>query len=394
MYRTLGVLGGGQLGLMMLRPCIDLGVEVSFLDPNPECSVARFTSKLTVGDFKDYDTVLAFGRTVDVITVEIEHVNVEALEQLESEGKAVHPSPKLLRAIQDKGLQKQFYLDAGIVSPAFTLIENKEELLEFVQGNPSVSASATASPFEKERPIGLPIVQKARTGGYDGQGVQILRSETDLNKAFTTPSVLEDLVDLQTEIGVMVARNEHGEVRVFPPVSMDFDPDLNLVKYVVCPAEINESLNKKCVQLAKSVAQKFELVGIMAVELFVTKSGEVLVNECAPRVHNSGHLTLEGTSISQFEMHVRAVLGLPLPRVIVTHPSVMVNLVGEPGYTGKPQLTNTDEVLNQPGVFLHWYGKTETRPGRKMGHATVVRPTVEEAKAVADEVLEKLKVVA
>ncbi len=369
MHKKLGVLGGGQLGLMMISPCIDLGVEVYFLDPNPECSVQPFTSKLTVGDFNDYETVLAFGRTVDVITVEIEHVNVEALEQLEKEGKEVNPSSKLLRIIQDKGLQKQFYVDAGIVSPAFKLIESVKEITEF------------------------PIVQKMRTGGYDGQGVQILRSESDLNKAFDVPSVLEALVDLEMEIGIMVARNAKGDVQVFPPVSMDFDPELNLVKYVVSPAAIAEELSNKCIQLAQSVAEKFELVGIMAVELFITKKGEVLVNECAPRVHNSGHLTIEGTSISQFEMHIRAVLGLPLPEVHLLDPSVMVNLVGEPKHTGIAQLTNIDEVLAEPGIFLHWYGKTQTRPGRKMAHVTVVRSTIEEAKQVADEVLEKLQVI-
>jgi 5-(carboxyamino)imidazole ribonucleotide synthase len=273
-----------------------------------------------VGDFNDYETVLAFGRTVDVITVEIEHVNVDALAQLEKEGKAVNPSSALLRTIQDKGLQKQFYADQSILSPAFSLIESTSEITKF------------------------PIVQKMRTGGYDGQGVQILKTEADLAKAFDQPSVLEDLVDLEKEIGVMVGRNTHGEVQVFPPVEMEFDPELNLVKYVVSPANIDEKLSKKCIQLAKEVATKFELVGIMAVELFVTKTGEVLVNECAPRVHNSGHLTIEGASISQFEMHVRAVMGLPLPRVIVTHPSVMINLVGEAGHTGSPQRTNTDEV--------------------------------------------------
>lgn len=370
MHKTLGILGGGQLGLMMIRPCIDLGVEVRFLDPNPECSVARFTSNLTVGDFNDYDTVLAFGRTVEVITVEIEHVNVDALEQLEKEGKDVNPSSALLRTIQDKGLQKQFYADQDIISPAFKLIEGVSEITEF------------------------PIVQKMRTGGYDGQGVQILKSEADLIKAFDQPSLLEDLVDLKMEIGIMVARNAKGEIEVFPPVSMDFDPELNLVKYVVSPAEIGKEMSNKCIQLAQVIAQKFELVGIMAVELFINKDDEVLVNECAPRVHNSGHLTIEGASISQFEMHIRAVLGLPLPPVIVTHPSVMVNLVGEKGHTGTPQLTNTDVVLALPGVFLHWYGKTETRPGRKMGHVTVVRGTVEKAKEVADAVLEKLRVVA
>ena len=369
MYKTLGILGGGQLGRMMITPCIDLGVEVYFLDPNPACSVASFTSHLTVGDFKDYETVLNFGRTVDVITVEIEHVNVEALEQLEKEGKTVNPSSRLLRTIQDKGLQKQFYVDAGIVSPAFKLISGVREITEF------------------------PIVQKMRTGGYDGQGVQILKSETDVAKAFDVPSVLEDLVDLECEVGVMVARNKKGEIQVFPPVTMDFDPDLNLVKYVVSPGEITDNLNKKCVQLAKSTAEKFELVGIMAVELFITKEGGVLVNECAPRVHNSGHLTIEGTSISQFEMHIRAVLGLPLPEVKLLNPSVMVNLVGAAGHTGTPRLTNVEDVLAEYGVFMHWYGKTQTRPGRKMAHVTVVRDTVEKAKTVADEVLQKLQVV-
>jgi len=369
MHKKLGVLGGGQLGRMMITPCIDLGIDVSFLDPNPECSVARFTSNLTVGDFKDYETVLQFGRSVEVITVEIEHVNVDALEQLEVEGKTVNPSSSLLRTIQDKGLQKQFYKQAGIESPDFTLIETPAEITQF------------------------PIVQKMRTGGYDGQGVHILKTEVDLADAFAVPSVLEDLVDLECEVGVMVARNAKGETQVFPPVTMDFDPDLNLVKYVVSPGEIDEELNNKCIQLARDTAKKFDLVGIMAVELFITKNGEVLVNECAPRVHNSGHLTIEGTTISQFEMHVRAVMGLPLPAVEVVNPSVMVNLVGEPDHTGSPKLTSTETVLAKTGVYMHWYGKTETRPGRKMAHVTVVQSDMKQAKALADEVLEKLKVV-
>lgn len=368
MHQKLGVLGGGQLGLMMIRPCIDLGVEVHFLDPNPNCSVAPFTRHLTVGNFNDYDEVLAFGRTMDIITIEIEHVNVAALVQLELEGKAVNPSSKLLKTIQDKGLQKEFYVQQGIASPHFKLIKQASEIKVF------------------------PIVQKMRKGGYDGQGVQILKTENDLARAFDTPSVLEDLVDLQTEIGVMVARNANGEIQVYPPVEMEFDPALNLVKYVVCSGELNEKLSNKCIQLAEAVAKKFELVGIMAVELFVTKTGEVLVNECAPRVHNSGHLTIEGTSISQFEMHIRAVLNLPLPKVEITKPSVMVNLVGDAGFTGVPKLTNAAEIFALPEVYWHWYGKLQTRPGRKMGHITILRSTLAEAKKVADDVLEKLKI--
>ncbi|NCP67230.1 5-(carboxyamino)imidazole ribonucleotide synthase [bacterium] len=370
MEKKLGILGGGQLGRMMITPCIDLGVEVYFLDPNPECSVSEFTAHLTVGDFNDYETVLNFGRTVDVITVEIEHVNVEALEKLEKEGKAVNPSSQVLRTIQDKGLQKEFYQNQNIPSPDFRLIKHKASITDF------------------------PIVQKMRKGGYDGQGVQILKSATDFDKAFDAPSVLEDLVDLRMEIGVMVARNAQGEVQAFPPVSMDFDPELNLVKYVVCPAQISEELNKKCIQMANSIAHKFELVGIMAVELFVTKSGEVLVNECAPRVHNSGHLTIEGTSISQFEMHIRSVMGFPLPPVSVTKPSVMLNLLGEMGYEGEAELWSETDVLALPEVYLHWYGKKTTRPGRKMAHVTVLRNTVEEAKSIADEIDIDLKVIA
>ncbi len=369
MHKKLGILGGGQLGRMMIAPCIDLGVEVYFLDPNSQCSVSEFTNHLTVGDFKDYDTVLAFGRMVDVLTVEIEHVNVEALEQLESEGKSVYPSSKVLRTIQDKGLQKQFYKDNHIPTSDFECVENTAAITNF------------------------PIVQKTRMGGYDGQGVQVLKSSEDLPKAFEVPSVLESLVDIEKEIGVMVVRNTEGVIQVFPPVEMIFCPELNLVKYVACPSELDSFESKKFVQLAKEVAEKIDLVGILAVEFFLTPEGDILVNEVAPRVHNSGHLTIEGTTTSQFEIHVRAVMGLPLPEVSITKPSIMVNLVGESDHFGEAQLKGEDEILSLPGVYLHWYGKKETRPGRKMGHVTIVRTSIAEARAIADKVLETLKVV-
>ena len=361
MKRTLGILGGGQLGLMLLQASESLDVDLHFLDPNPNCSISTKTSSLTVGDFKDYQTVLDFGQTVDVITIEIEHVNVEALEALEQLGKKVYPRSKVLRTIQDKGLQKQFYAQNNIPSPDFRLITDVSEITEF------------------------PIVQKARTGGYDGKGVQILKTKAGLNKAFPGPSVLESLVDLEREVGVIVVRNASGALQVFPPVDMEFDPELNLVKYVICPSDITKEVNNKCVQLTKSIANAFDLVGILAVELFITKEGEVLVNECAPRVHNSGHLTIEGTNHSQFEMHLRAVMDLPLPKIQITEPSVMVNLVGEAN--GNPQIKNQTILDDMPGAYMHWYEKTEVRVGRKMGHMTVLGENARaQAEILADNV--------
>lgn len=366
MPKRLGILGGGQLGLMILQASEDLDVELHFLDPNPACSVAQFTENLTVGDFTDYDTVVAFGQTVDVITIEIEHVNVEALERLEDMGKTVNPSSRVLRTIQDKGLQKTFYQQHDLPTSDFRLIKSPDDIVDF------------------------PIVQKARTGGYDGKGVQVLKSEADLAKAFSGPSVLESLVNIDLEVGVIVARNAQGEVTVFPPVDMEFDPDLNLVKYVLCPSVIGESVNKKCVQIARDLASKLDLVGILAVEYFVTKTGEVLINEAAPRVHNSGHLTIEGTTVSQFEMHVRAVMGLDLPMVEVTEPSVMVNLIGTA--EGAPRIMNESVLTSMSKSHMHWYEKAEVRPGRKMGHMTVLATTRDEARAKAEVLADEVTV--
>lgn len=368
MFKKVGVLGGGQLGRMMIAPAIDLGAELHFLDPDPTCSVADFTSHLMVGDFKDYDDVLRFGRTVDIITVEIEHVNVEALEVLEGEGKKVFPSSKVLRTIQDKGLQKQFYLDNGIATAPFRLIHTLSDITDF------------------------PIVQKTRTGGYDGKGVQILKSQVDLENAFPGETMLEELVDMKRELGVIVARNESGVVSVFPPVAMEFCPKLNLVKYVTCPINIDSEQLQAIELLAKRIAEKLQIVGVLAVELFETQNGKILVNESACRVHNSGHLTIEGATISQFEAHLRAVLNLPLPKIDITKPSVMVNLVGDDVGSGEAALHGTESMLSETGVYMHWYGKRETRPGRKMGHVTVVKPSLEAARALGDEVLKTLKV--
>ncbi len=366
MAKKLGILGGGQLGLMILQASENLDVEIHFLDPNPECSVAQFTEHLTVGDFTDYDTVVKFGQTVDVVTIEIEHVNVEALETLEAMGKTVNPSSRVLRTIQDKGLQKTFYQQHDLPTSDFRLVSSPEAITEF------------------------PIVQKARTGGYDGKGVQVLKSAADLDKAFPGPSVLEDLVDIELEVGVIVARNAQGEVVVFPPVDMEFDPELNLVKYVLCPSVIDENMNKKCVQIAQDLATKLDLVGILAVEYFITKDGKVLINEAAPRVHNSGHLTIEGTTTSQFEMHVRAVMGLDLPTVEVTEPSVMVNLIGTA--QGFPQIINENVLHDMPQSYMHWYEKAEVRPGRKMGHMTVLATTRDEARAKAEVLADEVTV--
>ncbi len=370
MSKTLGILGGGQLGLMMMEAAERLGIDLLFLDPNPECSSAVAGGRVIEGDFKDYQTVIDFAQKVDRLTVEIEHVNVEALEYLETQGIKVFPSSKVLRTIQDKGLQKQFYADHGLPSSNFCLIEDVSEIDQF------------------------PMVQKVRTGGYDGKGVQVLKSKSDLEKAFTTPSVLEDMVDIDKEIGVIVVRNEQGEVRVFPPVDMEFSPELNLVKYVKMRSGLALSIEAKCESIAKLLTEKLKMVGVLAVEFFVTKSGEVLINEAAPRVHNSGHLTIEGLTCSQFEVHIRAVMGLDLPEIKMVSPSVMVNLLGEDGYTGTSKLVDSNGILEREGIYLHWYEKNRTKPGRKMGHVTICAESVEVAKKLGDEVLENVKVIA
>jgi 5-(carboxyamino)imidazole ribonucleotide synthase len=368
----LGVLGGGQLGRMLIQSAINYNQDIHILDPDSNAPCKDIAQKFVVGSLKDYDAVYAFGKDCDVITVEIEAVNTEALHQLAAEGKKVFPQPHLLALIQDKRKQKQFYLEQGIPTAEFILTENKADVL------------ANAS-F-------LPAVNKLGKEGYDGRGVQVLRSEADLDLAFDAPGLLEKLIDFEKEIAVTVARNEQGEVIAYPAVECAFHPTANLVEFLFAPAAISPEIEQKAQAIAKDLILKLDLVGILAVELFVTRTGEVLVNEIAPRPHNSGHHTIEANFTSQFEQHLRAVMNWPLGNPGLRCPAAMINLLGEPGHEGTAVVEGLAEALSESGVYLHLYGKKYTKPFRKMGHVTLLGEDIQEVKAKAQRIKELIKI--
>lgn len=367
-----GVLGGGQLGRMLFQASLDLDIHLYFMDPAINAPCSRVSTHFEQGSLSDFDAVYNFGKDKDVLTIEIEHVNTEALKQLEKEGVLVFPQPHIIELIQDKGLQKQFYTENNIPTSHFVLVNSSSE----IEAN-----------LEKQS-----WVQKVRKGGYDGQGVSVLRSKNDLNKVLPGPSILEDIVDFETEVSVIVARNQNGDVKAYPMVDMEFSEEANLVEFLFSPATLSEDIQNKANKIAVDVISKLEMVGILAVEMFVTKSGDVLVNEVAPRPHNSGHQTIEGNVTSQYEQHLRSILNLPLGNTTITHPSVMVNLLGEKDFVGPVYYQGLEDVLNIAGVNVHIYGKQDTKSFRKMGHVTVIAETLEEAKEKARQVKNTLKV--
>lgn len=362
-HRVLGILGAGQLGKMLAQAASPWDLTLHMLDPNPEAPASRLCSRFVQGDFRDRDTVLAFGRDCDLLTIEIEQVNVDALEILEAEGKIIHPSPAALRIIQDKGLQKNFYRDHHIPTAPYTLHD----------GPDAVRAAHPA----------LPCVQKARTEGYDGRGVKILRTPADLDDLLPGPCLIEDAVDVRTEIAVIAARRASGQVTTFDPVEMSFHPEANLVEFLAAPARISADLAREARDLAARVIETFDLCGLLAVEMFVDPAGRLLVNEVAPRPHNSGHHSIEACHTSQYRQHLRALLDLPLGDTALRQPGVMVNLLGAPDATGPVQYQGIDDILATPGAHLHLYGKRDTRPFRKMGHLTVCHPDLDHAIATA-----------
>jgi 5-(carboxyamino)imidazole ribonucleotide synthase len=370
----LGILGGGQLGRMLIQAGLDFNLYTLILDPDPDAPCKPICNEFYNGSFADYETVYNFGKKCDVVTIEIEHVNCDALAQLKKEGVTVYPDPEVIRTIQDKGLQKEFYRRNNIPTADFRILKDASEL-------------AANTDF-------LPAFQKLRTLGYDGRGVQKISGEADFGKGFEAPSVLEKLVDYEKEIAVICARNAKGEIAVFPATELVFHPEFNLVDYLMAPANISEELQKTVAELAEKVLEAFDMVGLLAVEMFLTKTGEVLVNEVAPRPHNSGHHTMKANYTSQFEQHLRAILNLPLGDTKQHSAAVMVNLLGEPGYSGEAKYEGTDQTLEIPGVFVHLYGKKFTKPSRKMGHMTVLAPTTAEANEKAAEARKYLKIIA
>lgn len=368
----LGILGGGQLGRMLLQEAANFDVRTAVLDPATDAPCSAMCNEFSCGSFQDYETVVAFGEGKDVITVEIEHVNTEALAALEKKGIAVYPKPSFLKMVQDKGLQKEFYRANGIPTSPFHLIESRSEL---------DSLNLT-----------IPFVLKSRKGGYDGKGVQIIRSKEDLQIAFEGPCVVEELVPFIKELSVIIARNKQGETSIFPLVEMEFNPKANLVEFLFSPAQVNEQIEAQAHSIANRIVEAADFVGVLAIELFLTQEGNLLVNEMAPRPHNSGHHTIEACNTSQYEQHLRAVLSLPLGSTSLIQPAVMINLLGAAGHEGAVHYRGISEALQMPGVHLHIYGKPHTKPFRKMGHVTVTDNDLQAAQQRARTLLQLIKV--
>ncbi len=376
--KRIGILGGGQLGKMLAQAGSRWSLNMSFLEKSAAFPVSEATGRLVQGDFTSYQDVLDFGKSKDIITIEIENVNTEALHQLEQAGKLVYPQPQIIETIKDKGLQKLFYVDKNLPTPPFRICQDAQEIRELV---------AT-----QKRTI--PFVQKARTEGYDGRGVHIVRDTNDLNALLDVPSVIEDLVEIDKELSIIVARNRSGAMATYALVEMTFHPTANLVEELISPARVSAGVVKQASQLAKQVVQSFDLVGLLAIELFLTQDGSLLINEVAPRPHNSGHQTIEGNITSQYEQLLRAILNLPLGSTELLSPSVMVNVLGSPGYRGHAIYEGLEQVLAVENVHAHLYGKKETKPFRKMGHLTILGSDVTSALEKAKSVRRLLKVVA
>ncbi len=368
----LGIVGGGQLGRMLIQAAIDLNVRTKVLDPDPQAPCAAIAHEFVCGQLTDFQTVYEFGKGLDVLTIEIENINADALERLENEGVKVFPQAKWIRLFQDKRLQKQFYKDQGFPTSDFVLTEKLADLEKYTHF--------------------LPAFHKLGKAGYDGRGVQKIANSQDISKGFEAPSVLEKMIDFEKEIAVIAARNESGEIRIFPAVEMVFHPEYNLVEYLFAPAQLSESLAKTAEEIARNLLIKTELVGIFAVEMFVTKNHEILINEIALRPHNSGHHTIEANMTSQYEQHLRAILNLPLGSTQTLSAAAMVNLLGEANFSGVALYEGLEEVMAMEGTFVHLYGKTTTKPSRKMGHVTILENDLEVLKNKAEKVKNTLKV--
>ncbi|MGW9687264.1 5-(carboxyamino)imidazole ribonucleotide synthase [Flagellimonas sp. 2504JD1-5] len=374
----LGILGGGQLGKMLLYETRKWDIRTKVMDSSNEAPCKIACDEFIKGSLLDFDTVYAFGKDVDVLTIEIENVNIDALEKLEDEGKKVFPPTKALRIIQNKATQKLFYTDNGIPTSPFSRFAYTSEIED------SISNGGLQFPF----------VWKSAQFGYDGQGVKVVRQLEDLEGLPNVECIAEEMVHFKNELAVIVARNEKGEVKTYPVVEMEFHPEANQVEYVICPARIENHISQKAQDVALKVSESIQHVGLLAVEMFQTQEDEILVNEVAPRPHNSGHYSIEASYTNQFEQHIRAILGLPLGKTESKVAGVMVNLVGAEGYTGNVVYENIESILEMEGVTPHIYGKKQTRPFRKMGHVTIVDKDMARAREIAQEVKETIKVIA
>lgn len=369
----LGLLGGGQLGRMLIQEAISYNIDVHVLDNDPQAPCQAIATTFQTGSLTDYETVYQFGLDKEVITVEIENVNIEALEALEKLGKKVFPQPNVLKIIKDKGLQKQFYIDNNLPTAPFLFTNGIKDI--------------------RDNKDFLPAANKLRTGGYDGKGVVLIKSEEKIENGFDAPGILEKFIPFSKELAVIVARNEDRNTVAYPVVECEFSPELNLVEFLFAPANISPEVEQKAKEIAVEVIEKLDMVGILAVEFFLLESGELLINEIAPRPHNSGHHTIECNFTSQFEQHLRAVLNMPLGSTDIVLPGVMINLLGEANYSGKANYLGLENAMREKGVYVHLYGKKNTKPFRKMGHVTVALTDLDKAKEVAREIKNQIKIV-
>ncbi len=373
-HKKIGILGGGQLGKMLLQKGMDFALNIYVLDPDGDAPCKSITSNFVKGDFRNFEEVYHFGKNMDVLTVEIENVNVEALKKLQQEGKEVYPSPAIIEMIQDKGLQKIFYQKNNIPTADFFLVENKLQIQKYIDY--------------------LPFFQKIRRGGYDGKGVRKLAQASHIDIAFDEPSVLERMLNIDKELSVIVARNQSGEIQAFPVVESVFNPHAHLVDYLICPSNVPKNIVQQSDQIARKIAEELKITGILAIEFFLTKDGKLLVNEMAPRVHNSGHHTIEACVTSQFEQHWRAILNLPLGDTTLIRPAVMINLLGSEGFDGASHYIGLEKALKYSGVYPHLYGKKQVKPYRKMGHITITDNSLAAALSKARKIKELTKVTA
>jgi 5-(carboxyamino)imidazole ribonucleotide synthase len=373
----LGILGGGQLGKMLLFDTRKFDIQTYVLDPSDEAPCKISCDQFFKGDLMDFDTVYNFGKKVDVLTFEIELVNLDALVQLEKEGLKVYPSPKTLTLIQNKGIQKAFYSEHNIPTANFKRFENLKSIIIDIL----------------DSKLRMPFVWKCTEFGYDGNGVKVIRQISDLDNLPNVECIAEDMVPFKNELAVIVCRNPSGEIRTYPVVEMEFHPEANQVEYVICPARIDDAVAKKARAIALQVSEKFNHVGLLAVEMFQTENDDILINEVAPRPHNSGHYSIEASYTSQFENHLRAILDLPLGNTDSKVAGIMVNLVGAEGYSGEVIYENIEKILGWNGVTPHIYGKKMTRAFRKMGHVTIVNADINEARRIAEDVKNTIRVI-
>ena len=372
----LGIIAGGQLGKMLALAASNWDIKTFILDPDEQCPAASCSTGFVKGNYLNFDDVYNFGKKVDMITFEIENVNIEALKKLKQEGLKIYPDPETLELIKDKGLQKEFYLKHNIPSAFFQLYKSKQEIIQAIENGK----------------LKFPFVQKTRTGGYDGKGVAVIKSNTDVVNLLEGASVIEESINIKKEISIIAARNNYGEIKCFPAVEMEFNPTANLVEKLICPAAIEESISTEAMQLAVKIISSLNFCGLLAIEMFVDNQNKVWINEIAPRPHNSGHHTIESAITSQYEQLLRAIFNFPLGSTHLKSPAVMINLLGEQGYEGNVKYEGLTEAMAIEGVKIHLYGKRITKPFRKMGHVTVLSHSIEEAIKNAEIVKQKLKI--